>query len=60
MIVFRCVKNFRGNDIIGEISDGVFGDFKYYDGDDEMEINLLDYEIVKNEFFIWVWDWLNF
>lgn len=46
--------------MIGEISDGVFGDFKYYDGDDEIEFNLLDYEIVKNEFFIWVWDWLNF
>lgn len=59
MIAPRCVKNPRGNDTIGEISDGVSGDSKHYDGDDETEINLSDYEIVKNEPFIRVRDWLN-
>lgn len=59
MIAPSCVKNPRGNDTIGEISDGVSGDSKHYDGDDETEINLSDYEIVKNEPFIRVRDWLN-
>lgn len=59
MIAPGCVKNPRGNDTIGENSDGVSGDSKHYDGDDETELNLSDYEIVKNEPFIRVRDWLN-
>ena len=59
MIAPGCVKNPRGNDTIGEGSDGVSGDSKHYDGDDETEFNLSDYEVVKNEPFIRVRDWLN-
>ena len=59
MIAPGCVKNPRGNDTTGENSDGVSGDSKHYDGDDETEFNLSDYEVVKNEPFIRVRDWLN-
>lgn len=53
------VKNPRGSEAIAEHSDGVSGDSKHYDGDDETEINLSDYDVVKSEPFIRVRDWLN-
>ena len=59
MIAPGGVKNPRGNETIAEQSDGVSGDSKHYDGDDETEINLSDYEVVKSEPFIRVRDWLN-
>ena len=59
MIAPSGVKNPRGNDTIGENINGVSGDSKHYEGDDETEFNLSDYEVVKNEPFIRVRDWLN-
>ena len=59
MIAPAGVKNPRGSDTTGENSDGVSGDSKHYDGDDETEFNLSDYEVVKSEPLIRVRDWLN-
>ena len=59
MIASSGVKNPRGSDTIGENGDVESGDSKHYDGDDETEFILSDYEVVKNEPFIRVRDWLN-
>lgn len=59
MIAPAGVKNPRGSETVGESSDGVSGDSKHYEGDDETEFNLSDYEVVKSEPFIRVRDWLN-
>lgn len=49
----------RGNETNGEISDGISGGSKPYEGDNETEFDLSDYEIVKDEPLIRVRDWLN-
>lgn len=49
-----------GNETNGaEKSDNASGDSKPYEGDDETEFDLSDYEIVKDEPFIRVRDWVN-
>jgi len=53
------VKNPRGNETVGESSDGVSSDSKHYEGDDETNFILSEYEVVKSEPFIRVRDWLN-
>lgn len=59
MIAPTGVKTPRGSETTGEKSDGVSGDSKHYEGDDETEFDLTDYEVVKSEPFIRVRDWLN-
>ena len=49
----------RESEANGESSDGVSGDSKPYEGDDETELDLSDYDVVKNEPLIRVRDWLN-
>lgn len=60
MIVFLGMNCFRIDEVNCESIDGKLGSFNFYEGDNEMEFDLLDYEIVKDEFFICVRDWLNF
>ncbi|XP_078377971.1 uncharacterized protein LOC144661138 isoform X2 [Oculina patagonica] len=59
MIAPTGVNNPRDSETNGENSDGVSGDSRPYEGDDETELDLSDYDIVKKEPFIRVRDWLN-
>ena len=59
MVAPADVKNPRGSETVGKSSDGVSGDSKHYEGDDETDFILSEYEVVKCEPFIRVRDWLN-
>lgn len=59
MIAPAGINSPRGSETNGENSDGVSGDSKPYESDDEIELDLSDYDIVKKEPFIRVRDWLN-